>query len=166
MLKDIISRIDGITFYLIAFSILAYSLGVPLSLLAVSAHSAWYTHITYCFAHGNAIHLLVNCYMLSLFAVNGYHDFNRVAVIGFLTACVASLACVGTIPTIGLSGVIFAIYGLLVARYPCKRDLIVSAICLAVGFIPPMNGMLHVVCWSMGFAEGRLFKYIKIWIRK
>lgn len=89
-----------------------------------------------------------------MFSFYGYKRYNRVVAAGFVIASLAFFFLRGSAPSCGLSGAIFAIYGLLVARCMRRRDLLLSAFCIAVTFIPPLNGMLHLVCWLTGLLIG------------
>jgi membrane associated rhomboid family serine protease len=122
--------------------------------LACGLHSPWWTCITASFIHANFIHLAINVAVFAMFSFYGYKRYNRVVLIGFAIASLAFFVLRGATPSCGLSGVIFAIYGMLVTRCMRRRDLLLSAVCIAVTFIPPLNGMLHLVCWLVGFAIG------------
>lgn len=130
---------------------------MPMS-LACGASSPWWTCITANFIHANLLHIALNVWVLMMFSLYGYRRFNRVVAIGFAIASLAFFALRGATPSCGLSGVIFAIYGMLVTRCMRRRDLLLSAFCIAVTFIPPLNGTLHLVCWLVGFLIGFIYE--------
>lgn len=134
-------------------AVLMHACHAPLS-LACGLSSPWWTCITANFIHANWFHLLINVWVLAMFSFYGYKRYNRVVLAGFVIATLASLMFRGYVPSCGMSGVIFAIYGMLVARCNRKRDILLSLFCIAVTFIPPLNGMLHLVCWLAGMLIG------------
>lgn len=133
-----------------------YTCRMPTS-LACSSSSPWWTCITANFIHANVFHVAINVFVLAMFSFYGYRRYNRVAFIGFAIASLAFFVLRGATPSCGLSGVIFAIYGILVTRCMQRRDLLMSAVCIAVTFIPPLNGTLHLVCWLVGFLIGLIY---------
>lgn len=133
-----------------------YFCDAPLS-LACGVQSPWWTCITANFIHANVFHVAVNVWALAMFSLYGYKRFNRVVAIGFVIASLAFFLLRGTMPSCGLSGLIFAIYGMIVTRCMRRRDLLMSAVCIAVTFIPPLNGTLHLVCWLVGFLIGLIY---------
>lgn len=104
--------------------------------------------------------MAINVFVLAMFSLNGYKHYNRVMLTGFVIAALASLALRGAMPSCGLSGVVFAIYGLLISRCNRLKDYILSAFCVSVTFIPPLNGMLHLLCWATGIGIGNFWHWV------
>ena len=136
-----------------------YNCHAPIS-LACGLHSPWWTCATANFIHANLLHLGINVWVLAMFSLYGYKRYNRVVLVGFIIATLVTLTVRGFVPSCGMSGVIFAIYGLLVSRCDRKRDILLSLFCIAVTFIPPLNGTLHLLCWLAGMIIGNLYSFL------
>ena len=147
--------------------------------LGFSETSAWWTHIAYNFQHAGIIHLLLNAFCFSQFykvfkkiKKGNRHSItpNKAVAIGGIVAVSCSFLpfCIKPLPTVGASGIIYAMLGiylsLLVGAYPCgrpavkvpKKNLIIwlsgVAIALVVSFFNPHSAFaLHLSCLIIGF---------------
>lgn len=125
------------------------------SCMALGQGSPWYTRLTYSFAHVNPLHAIVNCWcMLSLaFSCN-------VSAKQFLAAIVIA----ASFPTpllqhktvMGLSGVCFAIFGMIMWKAKRKTIFLLWAVAMiAFGFLfSACAATLHAYCFLCGLALG------------
>lgn len=132
---------------------------IVLSLSGISPSSAalcggcpWWHRLCYQFVHAGLIHAVLNCWVL-ISAVFMYPTSMWMLLSSYLiSASVPASLCPE--PTVGLSGMVFALmgrYSFIVARkwYYQKWMLVF----LAIGImIPNVNGWLHLYCYGMGTA--------------
>lgn len=110
-------------------------------------------HLAYSFAHANVWHYL--CNMLVLWSIRG-----RMHVLAAYCVAVAAsyLPMWGDGETVGMSGMLFAMFGLLwgetglVWRSVKKAGPVLGVMML----LPGVNGVLHVYCFAAGFAAAFL----------
>lgn len=106
-------------------------------------------HIIYPFFHANIFHLLGNMFAL-YFLCRHY----RLLFIAYIIAIISSFIAYSPLPTIGLSGVVYACVGLL-GFLPNKnisrgaKGLFLSYIVIGL-IIPSLNGILHLCCVVIG----------------
>lgn len=137
--------------------------------------SPWWTHLTYIFVHQNFIHLLMNSIgFLMLFDLL-QKIFNKWVLLCavFLIAFIASFAASYPLPTIGASGVVYALIGVMVElvvagkiKHKNKLNLFVFALALLLGitisfFKGTSNVLLHIICLLMGFVYGWAYDLFK-----
>lgn len=123
--------------------------------------------LLYPFFHATIIHAALNVWCL--LCIVFYYD---VRICRLLLAYLIAISfpvdtlgpIVGTVPTVGLSGVIFALFGRL--SFEVRRKLYYQAwmlLYLCVGFLSPgSNGWIHLYCYAVGFVLALLNKPIKI----
>jgi membrane associated rhomboid family serine protease len=134
--------------------------------------SPWWTHITYIFAHVNIYHLVGN-------AIAFYTCFGTYATFHLIKPRSALLLCTGIAfaasffaeyerPTVGASGAIYALFGMIVARLLCSHTIytmtrnlgaffVTLAACLLMqAFSAGVNVRLHLICLFLGFVVGNL----------
>lgn len=171
--------------YLFLFICFIIYLVVPnesLSLLGTTYDSLWHC-FSYPFAHASFIHWLVNAialgtmwepicniYIRKFYATSQSSPALIKVKLFFevyMGAVIASLFTVKDIPTIGASGMVFFLLGMLIILNPTKRQLI-SFIPVAIAivmqiFFSNSNIFLHI----LAFIFGVLFIIIKsIWVQK
>ncbi len=124
--------------------------------------SPWWTHLTFHFAHGNIFHLAVN--MLVVFLLlpypsspshKSYHWLLWPLSYFIATAC--SFLISTPKPTVGLSGMLFAYYGIIFLKDgPQWKPLLHTIIYMAVSclFVTRMAVGLHFICLFMGALAG------------
>ena len=135
--------------------------------------SPLWTHFTYMFQHANLIHLVINSLaFIGMFRVlekefNKYKLAASIFIIGFAVSFLSA----HELPTVGVSGVIYAMVGIYLAMILIKRIIvkdrnklyifIVSIIlCLTVSFFNPnSNYGLHFLCLVLSFS---IFVWIEI----
>lgn len=120
----------------------------------------WYAHFTYQFLHVSIWHLAINLW--SVWCITSTY---RLRIWHFATAYFISASYVfyGHIPTIGISGICFALMGIIwyqVLHIRLYHTWIISFI--LIGFLfPSTNACLHLYCYAIGFIIGWLNKPVK-----
>ncbi len=118
--------------------------------------------LTYSFVHTSWLHLLVNCVALaSMYAPirnlyctrfnrSGWHFLGVV----YLSAVLAGLSAAATVPTLGASGMVFALLGILIMLNPTWRQVRNYVwVALAVGvqiYFGKTNVALHLAAFLYG----------------
>lgn len=129
-----------------------YSAGTPL-----------WTHFAYPFAHGNVFHLAAN--MLVVFTIT----FNRndrwwLWAVSYLVAVLSSFFIATPSPTIGLSGILFAYYGVIFLKDGAQwKPLLQLLLFMAVSclFVSRMAVGLHFICLFIGVMIGGVMSITK-----
>lgn len=128
---------------------------------------SWTSYLTYHFFHVNVFHLITNC-MACYFVLKYLSRFGNVFVVlvsAFViaTVCAALSPCV--LPTIGASGIIYAIIGMqstiicgLKTKAIIPYFLIVFA-WLFIGFFIHVNALLHLGCFFFGYVFWIIYKW-------
>lgn len=121
--------------------------------------SPWYTHFTYIFQHANFIHWLLNsiafismCIVLSRF-------LKWYLVQAFIIATIVSFFSDYDLPTVGISGVVYAMIGMFISLTfntinNQKRAILYSCVFISLGvsfFKENSNFILHLICLLSGF---------------
>ena len=115
----------------------------------------WQNHILYSFFHVNGFHLAVN--LLVLWQIKN----NMKPVTSLAVASVASLLPMYVSqPTMGLSGFLFASYGLMWGRTGLWKEALKKAMpfIICTMAVPNVNGLLHFWCFWLGYSIGFLRK--------
>lgn len=147
-----------------AFVICLYLFGAH-DYLAVGIYSncALSCRILYPLFHANILHTVLNTWCL--LSVVFIYDISlcRLIFSYFIAATIPSMF-LSNVPTIGLSGVVFALFGSI--SFDVKRKLYYQLWMLAylvAGFLfPNTNALVHLYCYIGGFAVALLNKPIKI----
>lgn len=137
--------------------------------------SPWWTHLTYSFQHASILHLLVNTVVfINTFRVmEGLVSWKPLLLTIYICAVVASFLAVHDIPTVGASGMIYAMFGMMsviVAFNSSTQKQKLTFFCsigimLLVSFFNSnSNFMVHTFAFSGGVAvwivRGRLDNYL------
>lgn len=125
---------------------------VPLEEVGIYAGCPFWSRLVYPLFHANWLHLAVNCW--ALLSVVFLYDITP----GRMLTCWAASALVPvrllglTVPTVGLSGVLYALFGSL--SLSVQRKWLWQgwwAVFLVLGFImPSVNGWVHLWCYALG----------------
>lgn len=131
--------------------------------LGYSLTSPLYTHITYSFQHASVLHLVFN----SLAFIGFYRVLKNYIKYLFpiivLIAICASFFSVYSLPTVGASGMVYAMMGMYIGmiligriKIVSKRDAWIGLVSLVLMFTISLfkessNSLLHGVCIVMGF---------------
>lgn len=131
--------------FLVLWWLLAPQLGFP--------EGGTLGHSFYSFSHANVWHLLAN--MVCLWMIPCELHLLSVYVVAVLCSY---LPCFISEPTVGFSGVLFAIVGMSWGKVGRFRDMLwKNKWWLVVPiFIPHVNALLHVYCLVGGYLVGRL----------
>lgn len=119
--------------------------------MAVSEHSAWWTHWVYMLAHGNILHLAVNAWVLLMMhkAMKAYR-----VVTAWIVSVAISYLYYPELPVVGASTVIMFITGYYIPLMAYKSgwgSVAMIALCISIGFfVPQLAGMYHLLCCLAG----------------
>lgn len=128
--------------------------------------SDWYTHSTYMFQHASFLHLAINCLSFLVSWIILSRIFKRwfilpALLIGFAVSFIP--LCEYSLPTVGISGVVYAMVGMMIPYHRFKKAYLFYlsiAISLIVSyFLKNTNFWLHLFC----FISGVLFSLYKIY---
>lgn len=154
---------------IVAAAMLLQFFSVPLEDICLSTDAPWWHRLTYHFFHANIIHCTINCWCL-LCIVFIYDIHLPMIISAFIIA--SSYPCesldflykAGMLPTVGLSGICYALLG----RYSLsvERKLYYQlwwAFFIGTGFFfPNSNAWLHLYCYLCGVVVAALNKPYKI----
>lgn len=118
--------------------------------------SPWWTHITYNFAHANIFHLAANMLVAFLLLFNR-NDKWWLWPVSFLVATACSFIISTPKPTVGLSGMLFAYYGIIFLKDGAQwKPLLQTVVYMAVSclFVSRMAVGLHFICLFIGVLIG------------
>lgn len=113
--------------------------------------------LCYPFVHANIFHALANCWcLLSLAFI--YNVTRKQLLPAYIIAITFPTAFITGIPIVGMSGMCFALFGMMALRV--RRKLYFQfwvLLFLAVGFLFPGAAVwLHLWCYVLGFVFGLL----------
>lgn len=123
------------------------------------------SHFTYMFQHVNIIHLLLNSFSFIVIWIALQKHVKQYLILPvFLIGFICSfLPCASfDTPTVGVSGVIYAIMGMFTlyiknkALYICLLSVLISLV--VSYFAPHTNFFIHLYCFVGGFIYGLLDK--------
>ena len=144
---------------IIAILAIIYFVGIPSCIYGVSSASPWWTHFTYPFIHGSLIHLLSNIY--ALWFCLKKKTSPKILLPIYLMSVLASFIVSSSIPTVGISGMIFSIIGISLTSAPTKKNIIyVTIILISCFIIPHIAGAIHFVCFILGLTVSAIYKNI------
>lgn len=118
--------------------------------------SAWWTHLTFHFAHGNIFHLAANMLVAFILLFNR-NDKWWLWPVSLAIATAFSFIISTQKPTVGLSGIIFAYYGIIFMKDgPQWKQLLQTIVYMAVSclFASRMAIGLHCICIFVGALVG------------
>lgn len=152
----------AISIFVMVVCILGIAFGWDTASVGISKHSPWVNRLLYHFAHAGIIHCLINSWCLVSIGTSF-----RVPLSYYLCAYVLSALCpcsfLGTIPTIGMSGICFALLGMVSWQARIVRFHIWMALFIGIGYLttlllhrPLYNNLLHIYCYLAGVAVGFL----------
>lgn len=119
--------------------------------------------VLYTFYHANLLHALLNAWCL-LSVVFIYDTSVWRLLIAYIIACTIPAVCLSDVPTVGLSGVVFALFGSI--SFEVERKAYYQLWMLAylvVGFLfPNTNAWVHLYCYIVGLLVALLNKPVKL----
>lgn len=127
-----------------------YLTDIPVSAVALSSESPAYTRFTYQFFHAGWLHLAVN--MWALLTVVFYYRTSWLMMIS--AYLISSTVHASDIPAVGLSGMLFALYGFVSVQSSNKRlfHLWISAFLVAGFFINGVASFIHLHCYLISLS--------------
>lgn len=128
-----------------------------------TASSPWWTHLTYHFQHGNIFHLAANMVAIFIMALSR-RDPLWVWLASYALATACSFAVSSPLPTVGMSGMIMAYYGIVMAMGGGWRSVLYTAVLTAVFgvFTIRMAAWLHMACLASGIIAGCLVAEVRM----
>lgn len=153
MVREKTTKIIALT---LATVIVALSFVSPdYDIIGIKSGASLRTRFAYPFFHANILHCLFNAWSVLAIAFI-FRPAPFMLILSYVIA-ISIPSCVLTdVPTIGLSGVVFSLFGYLttIVKYR-KTWLAVMVAQLAFGFIvPSINGWVHVYCFFCGLLLG------------
>lgn len=111
----------------------------------------------YIFCHANIWHLAVN--ILVLFCIRGKIEILPPLVIAVIASYLPMYVAE---PTMGISGFIFAVFGLMWGKLGWwkKAITVVGPYIIIPMVIPNVNGLLHLYCFLLGYIYASVRKLI------
>ncbi len=110
--------------------------------------------ITYIFAHANIFHLVGNIYSLYIFKkLFDPTKLNTYLIISTLSAIIATYGTEQSLPTVGISAIIYALLGIYYAQHTSKRAIIYILTIFVLNYLPyiiglPFNAHLHTLSFT------------------
>lgn len=127
------------------------------SLACLLWHAGFYAgcplvnHAAYTFCHTNVFHLAIN--LTALWSIK-----NKIDIIPSLLIAIAAsfLPMYVSAPTMGMSGFLFAAFGLMWGKTGRMKDAAktVMPFIVTTMIFPNINGLLHLYCFWTGYAAG------------
>ena len=117
-----------------------------------TADGEWYKHLTFHFAHASIWHLACNA--LCFYIITRYRVSWGEVGVSLLIATLSSFIAPHALPTVGLSGLIYALFGMRLARCRniSKNSLIKFALFLLLPILTgKVNVLLHLLCAGIGY---------------
>lgn len=135
------------------------------SILGYSDTSKIYTRLTYVFAHSSFWHMIMNVITLNLLMNTAKKIHLKLPLlVSYISAVIGTVFATYSIPTVGLSGICFALLGAILVKVHNKEFLIsvgVVLIAQAITFIvnSNVNVLLHISSLIIGFITTYLLHY-------
>lgn len=157
-----------IIIYIILFAITVANMatnGQMAELLGFSSSSPVYTRISYLICHTNILHLIIN--LFAIYKMREYAEAKIETMINgkvtryimpamIMCAVLATFGSEMNLPTVGLSGVLFAFIGFVTVIIHNKFSIYYIAITIifnAIGyFIGNVNIFIHIIAFAYGAA--------------
>lgn len=110
------------------------------------------THFLYMFVHVNMWHLA--CNMLVLWSINGRMETCKAVLIAAMASYIPTWY---DKPTLGFSGFLFALFGIMWGRMGVFKDCMKKGlpVILLTMVIPSVNGLIHLYCYVIGYIVGK-----------
>ena len=124
-------------------------------------------HLCYHFFHANFFHALCNVWCLLALAF--YYDIEDwELLLAWLIACSVPSVAMPSQPTVGASGVCFALMGIVFYKVARKRYYLSWIIpIVAIGFfIPAMAATLHLYCFTLGITVSLVLQAVGLYKRR
>lgn len=132
-------------------------LPIDANAVGISRGCSLWQRMCYPFFHATILHALVNCWCLLSIAFNSsIHIWKLMAA--YIIAISYPDILMGSQPTVGLSGLIFALLGIISLSAGRWYINVPILLCIAsCGFLlPNINATLHLYCYLVGLMVGLL----------
>ena len=126
------------------------------------AGSPWWSHLTFHFAHGNIFHLAANLLVAFLLLLNRKDPWWLWPVC-YAVATLCSFSIATSKPTVGLSGLLLAYYGIICYKDGAKwRSMLYTLGYMVVSclFASRLAIGLHFLCFATGAAIGGVMLWL------
>ena len=123
--------------------------------------SAWWTHLSFHFCHANIFHLAANMLVVFILIFNR-NDKLWMWPLSYVIASACSFLISTPKPTVGLSGLLFAYYGIIFMKDDAQwRPFLQTIIYMAVSclFVSRMAVGLHFICLFTGVIVGFMISF-------
>lgn len=110
--------------------------------------SPLFVHFLYMFVHVNVWHFV--CNIIVLWSIKGHMETCKAILIALAASYIPTWY---NNPTLGLSGFLFAVFGIMWGRVGCLKDCMkkgMPVIALTIA-LPSVNGLLHLYCYAIGY---------------
>jgi len=123
-------------------------------------------HLLYPMSHANIFHLAVNILCLWMIRCPVYILVSL--PIAIIASFFPAISLYGDVPTLGFSGVLFAMVGISWGKINGFRNMVAKNkwYLILPFFIPNINACIHVYCLLLGFVYGLHLYNIKICSRR
>lgn len=162
MVKKKTAKVTSLIFFLVVICIALLQID-DYSSVGIFIGCGLNGRLLYPFCHANLLHALLNAWCL-LSAVFIYDISLSRIILAYIIAVSVPSFFLSTIPTVGLSGVVFVLFGSL--SFEVERKVyyqLCMAVYLVIGFLfPGINAWLHLYCYLAGVAMALFNKPIKI----
>lgn len=131
--------------------------------VGIGTEGRYATRLIYHFYHASVLHTAINCWSL-LSAVFIYEISLRRILTAYAVAASVPAICLSDQPTVGLSAILFTLFGTLAfqVKRKCYYQTWMMAF-IAIGFLfPNTNAWLHLYCYLAGVIAALLNKQIKV----
>lgn len=110
-------------------------------------------HLLYPFLHANIFHLAVN--LIVLWSIRNKMEWIKASLISFVASYLPMYV---SEPTVGLSGFLFAVFGLMWGKANRLYDATKTAapIIIVSMLLPHVNGLLHLYAFALGYLMNNL----------
>lgn len=119
-----------------------------------STNTDWTARLYYQLFHASALHWFVNSWALVALMFGGWRMPIHYIIFAYAISCASPSM---DIPTVGASGIVYALCGMIVPQVSSKKlwkFLAATAFYLSVGFLFPVNAWLHIYCFIIGSFYG------------
>ena len=154
--------------YFVSLLVFVASLFVETNILGYHASSMWYTRFTYIFASTNILHLAINLYAYRVFdKVLQKLYISNYKYIAFVVAILATFGTEQSLPTIGLSGVVYGMLGITCAKVHNRQMILSMMVVIALNvlsfFFGKSNVLLHCLCFTYSLIISLVYENSKIY---
>lgn len=147
-----VAKVEIIAFGIVCAVMLM--LGIDAMLVGIYDGCRWYQHLTYQFFHANIFHLVINLYVMWL-CITRFKLSQRQMLMCFIISALPPATL--PIPTIGASGIVYAMLGIINTMVVKKlRFAMWIAAYIATSALFNCNWSIHLCCYALGFMSNSI----------